>query len=260
MAYLSINNVHMYYDEHGTPNGTPMVLLHGFSSYGGFWEPQIPVFGARYRLIVPDLRGHGRSDNPDGTGAMNHRQFARDVIELCRTLGIERAVFCGESTGAMLQLSLGLQAPGLPIALVLAGGTYALPPQLRASFRAQTPETWTTPERRRELAQIHTAMGPDHWRFVVDAFLAQGHRVDADDYPTLEELRALTAPVLIVHGDRDHFFPVAIPTTLFGTLPNAELCILPNTNHRPPRERPAWFNDIVLDFLQQRDETAAHVR
>jgi len=59
-------------------------------------------------------------------------------------------------------------------------------------------------------------------------------------------------PTLIVHGDRDRYFPVAIPVELYGLLPDAELCILPNTGHFPQADRPEWFNDIVLDFLARR--------
>ena len=47
------------------------------------------LFGERYRLLVPDLRGHGQTDNPGGRAAMNHRQFGRDVAGFCRALGIE---------------------------------------------------------------------------------------------------------------------------------------------------------------------------
>src|SRR5688500_3745461 len=101
----------MYYEEHGKADGPTLVLHHGFIQTGASWTHQLAAFGAHYRLLVPDLRGHGRTDNPGGADAMNHRQFARDIIALCRDLGVERAAFCGESTGAMLQLTLALEAP-----------------------------------------------------------------------------------------------------------------------------------------------------
>ena len=65
-------------------------------------------------------------------------------------------------------------------------------------------------------------------------------------------MRGIAAPTLIVHGDRDWFFPVAVPAELYRRLPDAELCILPNTGHAPPVERPEWFNAITLDFLGRR--------
>ena len=59
---ISINGMDMYYEDHG--DGETLVLLHGFSRSGAIWKPFITEFSKHYRLIVPDLRGHGRSTNP----------------------------------------------------------------------------------------------------------------------------------------------------------------------------------------------------
>ena len=239
----------MYYEQHGQPDGPAMLLLHGFNSWGHFWRDQLEAFGARYRLVVPDWRGHGRTGNPAGPDAMTHHQFARDAVALCAALVLERPVFCGESSGAMQLLWLAVDAPQLPRALVLAGGTHYYSDELRAWWRTQTPETVVAPERRPAMQETHTALGPDHWRSVVAAWIALGEHAHTDDFPEDEALRGIRVPTLIVHGDRDRFFPPAVPVALYGLLPDAELCILPNTGHTPPRERPEWFNAIVLDFL-----------
>jgi pimeloyl-ACP methyl ester carboxylesterase len=253
MPYADVNDLHMYYEEHGQADGLPLVLLHGFTATAAMWQAQLDAFGAQYRLLVPELRGHGHTSNPGALGAMNHRQFARDIIAFCGTIGIGRAAFCGESTGAMLLLTLGLEAPDLVAALVLAGGTYYFSEQVRAVQTAMTPEAFL--QRAPDPAGVrasHAALGADGWRTVVESFSALGGHAHAEDFPEQEELRGIATPTLIVHGDRDHFFPVAIPTTLYGLLPDAELCILPSTGHVPPMERPDWFNPITLDFLHRR--------
>ena len=255
MPQATLGDLTMYYEEHGDRDGAPLVLLHGWGGVADVWRPQVDAFGARYRLIVPDLRGHGRTDNPGGPGAMNHRRFARDIIALCRALGVERAVFCGHSTGAMLLLTLALAAPALAGALVLAAGTYYYGPELRAWWREQTPETIVSDPA--EARARHTALGPDHWRLVAEGFIALNAHAHAEDFPEAEELRAIAAPTLILHGDRDRFFPVQIPTGLYRLLPDAELCILPMTGHAPPTERVEWFNAIVLDFLDRRVDGGA---
>jgi pimeloyl-ACP methyl ester carboxylesterase len=253
MASIALDGMRMYYEEHGTPGGLPVVLLHGFTQTGAFWANQIAAFGACYRLLVPDLRGHGRTDNPGGAAAMNHRQFARDIIALCRALGLERAAFCGESTGAMLQLSLALAAPDLAGACILAGGTYYYGDDLRSWWQQQTPDTvFTEADQVRALQARHTALGPDHWRIVTEAWIGLRAHAHAEDFPEAAELRAIRAPVLIVHGDRDTLFPIDVPTELYRLLPDAELCLLPNTGHAPPAEHPDWFNTIALDFLARR--------
>jgi pimeloyl-ACP methyl ester carboxylesterase len=130
---------------------------------------QIPAFGARYRLVVPDLRGHGRTVNPAGPAALNQRHFARDVAALCRAVGLERALFCGASTGAKLLLTLALDEPDLVRALVLCGSTYYWSDDLRAWLRAQTPETLDarrSPEAQARFRARHAPQGPEHWRTV----------------------------------------------------------------------------------------------
>jgi pimeloyl-ACP methyl ester carboxylesterase len=252
MPYAAVNDLTMYYEEHGVPGGGPLVLLHGFTATGDFWRAQIEPFGAHYRLIVPDWRGHGRTNNPGGLARMNHRQFARDAIALCGELGLVRPIFCGESSGAMQLLTLALEAPDLARALVLTGCAHVYADELRAWWREQTPESVVAPERRPAMQKSHTALGADHWRTVAAAWIALGEHGHADDFPETEALRGIRTPTLIVHGDRDRFFPVAVPLELYRLVPDAELCILPQTGHVPPIERPEWFNAIVLDFLVRR--------
>jgi pimeloyl-ACP methyl ester carboxylesterase len=251
MPHVTLNDLTMYYEEHGLADAPPLVLLHWFLGTGHFWEPQLPVFGERCRLIVPDLRGHGRSNNPGGLATMTYHQFARDIIALCRTLGIEHARFVGASAGAMLQLWLAVEAPTLPRSLVLSGGTYYYSDAVRAGMRNLTPERVISAEGPALMAQ-HTALGPEHGHILSEALIALADHEHLTDFPDPQRLRGLAMPVLIVHGDRDDFFPVTVPTELYRLLPHAELCILPHTGHGPSVERPEWFNPIVLDFLARR--------
>ena len=68
---------------------------------------------------------------------------------------------------------------------------------------------------------------------------------------TPTDLAVITRPALIVHSDRDPFFPVNIPVDMYRAIPNAELCILPGTGHAPPREQPGLFVQIVTRFLDR---------
>jgi pimeloyl-ACP methyl ester carboxylesterase len=116
-----------------------VLLLHGFTLTGRVcWNPHLGAFGRDYRVILPDLRGHGRSGNPAGPAAMNHRQFARDIAGLCRWLEIDRAAFCGYSAGAMLQLSLALEEPRLVAASVLISGSTCFPEATQTVMRSKT--------------------------------------------------------------------------------------------------------------------------
>ena len=74
----SVNGFQMYYEIHG--EGEPLVLLHGFFGSGEFWQPLVADLAKDYRLVIPDLRKHGRSTDPGGM--FTHRQAAKDVFGL----------------------------------------------------------------------------------------------------------------------------------------------------------------------------------
>jgi pimeloyl-ACP methyl ester carboxylesterase len=71
-----------------------------------------------------------------------------------------------------------------------------------------------------------------------------------DELPfTPDDLGKIACPTLIVHGDRDHFFPVRVPVTMYQAIPNSELCILPRCGHGITRECAPLFVSALLDFL-----------
>lgn len=255
MAYVTARGLRVYYEEFGDPQAPPVMMLHGFTGTGtAQWAGQAAALAHTYRLIVPDLRGHGRTDNPAGRSAMNFRQLAHDTAALCGALGITRAAFCGQSTGAMLQLTLALEHPDLVAACILSSAADHHPEAVRAWQATQSVDSlaaawFPRPDDLAAFAAQHTALGPQHWRTVLGDFLALGSHTDADDFPEPADLGRIVSPVLLVHGDRDWLYPVELPVRLYRRLPHAELCILPGTDHLPPQEQPALFTEITLGFL-----------
>ncbi len=123
MPVLAVRDLKLYYEEHGRPDGEPLVLLHGFTATGrSTWGPHLPRLGERYRLVVPDWRGHGRTDNPRGT--VEHAELARDVAAMAEALRLGRAHYCGHSSGGMLLPFLALEHPELVQSLTLVSATY----------------------------------------------------------------------------------------------------------------------------------------
>jgi pimeloyl-ACP methyl ester carboxylesterase len=255
MPHVILGDMRMFYQDLGDPSAAPLVLLHGFTQTGSrAWEKLFSTFGATYRVLVPDLRGHGGTDNPQGGGAMNVVQFASDIADFCRALNIERAAFCGHSAGAMLQLTLALRTPGLTAACVLSAGSYYLPDAVREWLRSQTPESLAEgddPAAVREFRAAHTALGPDNGPTVLRAWLDMGDHPHADDFPQVAEIRTIQAPILIIHGDRDEYFPAEDALQLYRFLPNAQLTVLPAIGHDIPMDRPEWVGTMALDFLSR---------
>jgi pimeloyl-ACP methyl ester carboxylesterase len=95
-----------------TGEGTPVVLLHGFPDTGECWRHQVPALvSAGYQVIVPDLRGYGRSDKPEGADAYNIIFLVGDVVGILDHLGVERAHVVGHDWGAGLAWTLAMFSP-----------------------------------------------------------------------------------------------------------------------------------------------------
>src|SRR4051794_5957037 len=98
MQHLRSDDAEIAYEVLG--NGPPVVLLHPFPVHHEFWNPVLGALSSRYRLILPDLRGHGESEL--GHGPANMRKHARDLDALLNAIGIERAAFVGVSIGGYI--------------------------------------------------------------------------------------------------------------------------------------------------------------
>ena len=134
---VSVNGIDLYYEEFG--QGEPFVLLHGFSGSGGGWKQNIEALSAKYRLIVPDMRGHGRSTNP--SGEFTHRQYAKDVYALLDKLGIKQFKGMGASSGGMTLLHMATQQPERAEAIILVGATIYFGEQARQIMRGRNPDS-----------------------------------------------------------------------------------------------------------------------
>ena len=226
---LATDSMEMHYRVYG--QGPPLVLLHGFFGAGVLWDPFVGQLDG-YQVIVPDLRGHGRSTNV--SGVFTHRQSAKDVFALLDHLGHERFRAIGDSTGAMTLLHMATQQPQRIEAMILVGATLYYPPEARYIIGQTTFEGYT-PEYLATLRQRHVR-GDAQIRALVEQF--RGFETSYDDMNfTPPYLDTIMARTLIVHGDRDQCFPVAIPVQMYRAIPNAALWIVPNSTHSVLTER-----------------------
>lgn len=241
-AVVPINGMEMYYEASG--QGTPLVLLHGFNASSTRWASMVPDLAKTYHVVVPDLRGHGRSTNP--TKQFTHRQSALDVFALLDSLGIRQFKAMGISTGGMTLIHMATQQPSRIEAMVLIGATTFFPEQARAIMRAATLESMTTTlwEQRR---LIHRR-GDEQIRELQQQFHNFKDSYDDMNF-TQPYLSTIAARTLIVHGDRDQFFPVEIPLEMYRGIPNASLWIIPQGGHVPIFDPAIPFVPTALKFL-----------
>lgn len=244
----SVNGIEMYYEVHG--EGAPLVLLHWFTGSSQSWKPFIADFSKHYQLIIPDLRGHGRSINP--TNEWIPRQCALDVFALLDELEIDQFKAMGGSGGGLTLLHMATQQPARVEAMVLIGTPSYWSEQCRAVYRGSKERDWDWDQLRQR--HLH---GDHQIQALLDQFCSFADKYgDAYANFTPPYLSTITAKTLIVHGDRDWSCPVSIPTEMYMSIPHAYLWIVPNGSHLPVYDkRAAAFTRTALEFLRGEWET-----
>jgi pimeloyl-ACP methyl ester carboxylesterase len=239
---VRIDNMEMYYEEYGV--GKPLVLLHGFGGCTQNWHPFTAELSQHHRLIVVDLRGHGHSTNPENR--FTHREAASDVFLLLEKLGVGRFSAMGISSGGMTLLHMATSQPVRIESMVLISATSHFPDQARAIMRGASFRTMPQPVQ--EMYRQCAKRGDAQIRQLIAQFNAL-HDDDDDMNFTEQTLSTITARTLVVHGDRDRFFPVEIPVNLYRSIPDAALWIIPGGDHVPISDPTVSFTSTALRFL-----------
>jgi pimeloyl-ACP methyl ester carboxylesterase len=252
MPHAPVNDIQLYYEEFGARGATPLLLIHGFNGGAFAWEGMIPAFADRYRVVVPELRGHARSTGEPES--IHHDRFAADLVALLDHLEIDRAHFVGHSSGGMCLLFVGTRNQERVRTLSLLNATYHFDEVAKAHMRSIVAGLPNQPE---AIAAMQAVHGPTHgegyWEVLREAF--RQFTLDPDELPFRPaDLSVINRPVLVFHGDRDPFFPVNIPVDMYRAMPNAELCILPASGHDTPREYEDLFLTIQTRFLERHAE------
>jgi pimeloyl-ACP methyl ester carboxylesterase len=247
MPKVEVNDIEMYYEVHG--EGPPLVMLHSFSSSSFKWKPFISEYKKHFKLIIPDMRGHGQSTNP--TNKFTHRQSAHDIYALLDHLEIERFKAMGFSSGGMTLIHMATQQPERINSMVLMAATPHFPKEAREMQAHALDKEWEEAWARQN--HLHKD-GEKQTRLLVQQFYDFKDSYDDMNF-TPPYLSTIKAKTLIVHGDRDMFFPVEIPIILYKSIPDSYLWIVPNTGHGPLVEHVERVKQVVLDFLTGKWET-----
>ncbi len=248
MPHRTINGCRLFYEEFGPakPVGRPVLLIHGSTSTGqNDWASVIPALAERRRVIVPDCRGHGRSDNPRGT--YTFREMAADLAELARQLEAAPAHIVGHSNGGNVALVMVMEeADVIASAIVQAANAYVSqdllvrePPLFDPDRVAREAPDW-----RDEMIRLHgPTHGPDYWRTLLRLTLAE---ILAEPNYTPEALARVAQPVFVIEGERD---PVNAPSAhgafIAQHIPGARLWRPEGVSHNVHLEtRDEWLTRV----------------
>lgn len=239
----------LYHQSEG--NGSPLLLLHSGGMAGEEWAPQIPLLRKRHRVIVPDLPGHGRS-------LLNGERLSIDgmgkaVLALLDELKVDKVHMCGSSMGGAVALWLALNHPERVNRLIVYRITY----RKNQGTHAQTqhmadPVYWERFGLQKWLSKLHEPQGgAQAWKEVI-ARVSQALDPDTSAHNhTLEDLRRIAQPTLLIVGDRDPVAPLADVLDMYHAIPDAGLWVMPYATHITATNtwRSNAFAEEVLRFL-----------
>jgi pimeloyl-ACP methyl ester carboxylesterase len=271
MPYATTDDgVRLYFEEAGS--GRPLIFVHEFAGDIRSFEPQLRHFGKRYRAIAFNARGYPPSDVPEQVSSYSQTRAADDILAVLDHIGEGNAHIVGLSMGGFATLHFGLRHQERALSLCIGGCGYGAELDQREKFRAEA-DAIAKMLRTEGIAAFaeRYAYGPTRVQYqnkdprghaefkamlaghsaVGSANTQQGVQKERPSlYTLVEEMKRLTVPTLIIHGDED--WPCLVPGILMKqTVPTAALAVMPNCGHAINLEDPDAYNGIVGDFLSQ---------
>ena len=251
--HVEVNGIRLHFRESGS--GPALLLIHGFSLTGAFWDSFIPFLASDHHVIVVDLPGHGSSTGH--RGPYRYRQVAADMYALLDSLGLDRVRAIGQSSGGNTLVHMATQQPARMEAMVVIAGGHRLLASARELGRSITATFEGFPYK--DLSLALQPGGEPQARNLVDTL-----RDVFDDYEdmnfTPELLSQIRARTLLIWGDRDPFYPIEVVVEMYRAIPHAALWVVPFQGHTPlwpelggSAEAAREFRKVVRRFLSDSD-------
>jgi aminoacrylate hydrolase len=253
----------LWYEWHGPEDGEVLILSSGLGGSASYWAPNLPALAQRYRVLLYDHRGTGRSDRALPR-TVSVEDFADDVLALMDSLGVERASLMGHAAGGVAGLALAVKAPGRLDRLVVVNGWAGPDPHFRRCFdarlallRGSGPEAY--------LRAQPIFLYPADWSSEHSAALEAELPAQLAAFPgaeTLEKriaalagfdisgrLGEIAGPVLVVAAKDDMLVPCRAGRALADGLPKASLALPGWGGHACNATSPDEFNAFTLAWL-----------
>jgi 2-hydroxymuconate-semialdehyde hydrolase len=255
-------NIHLAGDD----AAPPVLLLHGSGpgvTAWANWRLTLPELSRRFRVVAPDIVGFGFTQRPaDVTYDLD--TWTAHAIGVLDALGIERAHVVGNSFGGSLAMSIAIRHPDRVSRLVLMGSVgvpFAITPGLDAVWGYE-PSVEAMEGLLHLFAYDRDLIGPDLARLRYEASVRPGvqeayramfpaprqRALDAMTH-SVDEIAAITAPTLVVHGREDLVIPLQNAFDLLGLIDEAQLHVFGHCGHWTQIEHAAAFTELVTDFL-----------
>lgn len=249
MPTLDRDGVEIYYEASG--DGPPVLLTHGFSASSAMWRGNAPALAAAgYRVIVWDMRGHGRSGSPDDPALYSEALTVGDIDAVLDAAGAEDAVIGGMSLGGYMTLAYHLEHKARCRALMLIDTG----PGFKKDAARDNWNAYARGKGDELLAKGDAALSrSSETRLQRQNFLGLKHAAHGmltqQNAAAINSLPRIALPTLVVVGDRDEPF-LAASDYMATKIPDARKVVVTDAGHAANVDQPAQFNAAVIDFLK----------
>jgi 2-succinyl-6-hydroxy-2,4-cyclohexadiene-1-carboxylate synthase len=269
VSLVEIDGLRLHVERRG--NGPPVVLLHGFTGDVSTWDALSDALEPEFTTLAVDLIGHGLSDAPEAVDRYRMRGAVDDLAALLHAQGFDRAAWLGYSLGGRVALQVAVHRPDVVSALILEGASPGLASEDERTARIEADEGLS-----RMLEEQGIEAFVDHWQ-ALPLWDPQAHTLTDEQSARIraqrlsqrphglagslrgmgtgsqewmgDRLHQVRVPVLLTAGSLDSRY-VAIAREMTAALPDATLRLIDGAGHAAHLERPAQFEQAVIEFLR----------
>lgn len=249
MPEFTHDGIQMYFDEYGT--GTPIVFIHPPAMGRKVFHFQVGLKD-HFRVIFPDLSGHGDTKGPAGNVSL--KGYADEIMELLHFLQIEKAVLCGYSAGGLIAQEFALVYPEKTLGIILAGGY----PEIKSiGFKYEhIAGMYFVKHFPNLLAKVICASHTNDKKIIRTLY---EHMMKADrqtwfqfyehslHYSCISRLHQLDAPLFLVYGSRDFMNQ---HLRIYERYLSPKVAIVPGISHQLPTKKWEMFNHLITGFIK----------
>jgi pimeloyl-ACP methyl ester carboxylesterase len=248
-GYSEVNGIKMYYEISG--KGSPLVLIHGGgSTIQTSFGKILPLLSKHRKIIAVELQAHGHTG--DRNAPLSFAQDASDVVTLLKNLHIPKADLLGFSNGAQTAMQIAISYPALVNKLIMASGFYK---------REGVPDVFWKGINQATLSDMPQALKDDFMKInhdsakLLNMFQKDVHRMQAFKDWSDQDLKSITAPTLIIIGDKDVVTPEHA-AAMYRLIPHARLAVIPGVHGQflgeiTTLDNGKWAQEYVTDLLEQ---------
>jgi 3-oxoadipate enol-lactonase len=257
VPYCFVDGIRIHYEVLG--EGSPLVLIHANPFDRRLWMYQAAHFSTFFRVINVDIRGYGYSDKP--TSKTSIVEMAEDVVGVLRQEGVSEAIVAGISVGGVIALQLGLDHPEIFKSLILVGCSSG--PGGRYQERI---DGYTEGVEKYHIQHLRSLVSKDFSEsrlgcYLLNTFTEWDKRLNGkaiveifkalQDREVTNRLGELKMPVLVINGEFDNSLPRSLE--LSRRITGAAHHVIPRTGHACCLEDPMAFDEIVMEFLKEKE-------